>query len=115
MEEKARQLREIVERINEEVEKANEKFDRAKQELREYEKSCQHQYGKTIYDPIRTEAYTIPGDKPGTMGVDWRGPIDVPAHTEHRWRRTCNKCGLEQITNKTQDQINKVPNFGGEQ
>ncbi|MDD5192558.1 MAG: hypothetical protein PHH54_00690 [Candidatus Nanoarchaeia archaeon] len=112
MENRARELREIVKRTNEEVNKANEKSDRARNELRDYERRCQHEYSKTIYDPIYTSAYTIPGDKPGTMGVDWRGPTYVSAKTEPRWKRTCTRCGLEQITTRAKDSITKIPDFG---
>jgi hypothetical protein len=106
MEDKARQLRASVARLNGE-------YDQAKRELDDYERRCNHKYEETIYDPIRTEAYEIPGDPPGTMGVDWRGPVYVPASTEPRWKRVCIKCGLEQVTTRAKDEVTKIPDFGG--
>jgi len=106
MEDKAKQLRGLVKKLNGE-------YNQARKELENYEKSCPHKYGETIYDPIYTKAFTIPGDPPGTMGVDWQGPVYVPAKTEPRWKRICEKCGLEQITTQTKDKIEKIPNFGG--
>ncbi|OGJ17882.1 hypothetical protein A3K73_08060 [Candidatus Pacearchaeota archaeon RBG_13_36_9] len=105
MEDKARQLRESVKRLQKE-------YNQAIKELANYEKSCRHEYEETIYDPIYTPAHTIPGDPPGTMGVDWQGPVFVSAKTEPRWKRICKKCGLEQITTRSKDEIKKIPDFG---
>jgi len=65
---------------------------------------CSHQWGDIIYDPIYHEAYTSPGDPPGTMGVDWRGPTHVPAQTIKRWRRVCKLCGKVEETQRTTKQ-----------
>lgn len=62
---------------------------------------CQHDWTNPVYDPIRHEAYTSPGDPPGTMGVDWRGPVHVPASTEKRWKRECRKCGKVEFTTRS--------------
>jgi hypothetical protein len=70
-----------------------------------------HQWGDTIYDPIREEAYTIPGDPPGTMGIDWRGPTPVPAKTTDRWSRTCNRCGRTETTTHFVPSGDRVPKF----
>ena len=49
-------------------------LDRMKAELATIYRGCHHQWGDIWYRPIHTEAFTSPGDKPGTMGSDFRGP-----------------------------------------
>lgn len=104
MKQEAKKLREIVE-------KAEEDLRQAQSNLRNLIQNCQHQYGETIYDPIYTPAYTIPGDKPGTMGVDWRGPVHVPAKTEDRWRRECESCGIVEYTTQTKQNVREEPQW----
>jgi hypothetical protein len=108
MEPKSKNLRVLIERLKSELKKAES-------ELQGYESRCQHNWEKTIYDPIYHKAYTIPGDPPGTMGVDWRGPVYVPAETIDRWRRTCNTCGkIEYTIGVTETTTRKVPKWGKE-
>jgi hypothetical protein len=106
MEPKAKALRDLAERTRQESE-------RAEKNLRQYEQDCSHNFTEPIYDPIYHKAYTIPGDPPGTMGVDWRGPCHVPAETIDRWRRECQKCGLVECTQEVDEQkiIKKVPKW----
>jgi hypothetical protein len=94
------------------VGKLKDELTKAEIDLRDYETKCVHKF-ETYYDPVYTPAYTIPGDKPGTMGVDFRGPIDVPANTKERWRRECGICGLIQYTTRTYDIVNvkKIPKW----
>ena len=73
-----------------------------KEELAEIESRCSHSWGSTTYAPIEHKAYTIPGDKPGTMGVDFRPSMYVPASTQKRWKRVCNHCGKIEYTERTQ-------------
>jgi hypothetical protein len=75
------------------------------------EASCQHQWGKVKWAGERREGYTIPGDAPGTMGVDWRGPTHVPPTTIDRWERTCEICGKTEQTDRTETRETKVPKF----
>ena len=79
MRQEAKQLRDKLTQLKKDL-------SGAEQSLNSLVKSCNHQYGETIYDPIHTQSYTIPGDKPGTMGVDWRGPTHVPTETKKRWK-----------------------------
>lgn len=73
-------------------------------------KECNHDWTEE-YTPEYKEAYTIPGDKPGTMGVDFRGPCHVPAKTIKKWTRTCKKCGCKQVTSRstTETQTTQKP------
>ena len=105
MEHDARVLRDLALRTQRE-------FESAEARLRQYEQSCSHKWGETIYDPVYHKAYTIPGDKPGTMGVDFRGPCYVPAETEDRWKRECSRCGLVEYTEGVTETVTKkVPKW----
>jgi hypothetical protein len=95
-----------------------QEITRLKADLQEHEASlqglqsrCIHQWGETRYTPDIREGYQDPGDPVGTMGVDWRGPMYVPRQETPRWSRRCSECGLVQQTERTRDQIKKVPEF----
>jgi hypothetical protein len=65
-----------------------------------------HYWGDSIYEPIVHEAFTDPGDPPGTMGVDWRGPMSCPRREEPRWKRICHDCQkVEYTTNVQQREV----------
>ncbi len=93
-----------------------ERADRASQRLNAGREACRHKWGDTRYDPDRKGAYTTTGDPLGTMGVDWRGPVNVPAKTTKRWTRECELCGLVQITTSTKKEHipGKVAGTGGQ-
>lgn len=86
-------------------------LDRLESELHRAESSCRHVWPEPKYDPIRTEAYTIPADPVGTMGIDWRGESYVPATTKPRWTRTCPKCGKVETTEICTTVESKMPVF----
>jgi len=102
----AEQLRERVLRLTRELAEADGALAHVVQ-------TCQHQYGQPVYDPIHHKAYTIPGDPPGTMGVDWRGPCYVPAETIRRWKKVCTLCGDTRYTQNTRP-TGEAPVFGDE-
>lgn len=87
-------------------------------ELEQIERSCEHCWGKPMCDPEYQEAHIIPGDKPGTMGVDWRPEQHVPAKIVPRWKRTCDRCGMIQTTKRKRQVMDEtslakeVPDFG---
>lgn len=86
-------------------------YEKASARLTSAVRNCVHQWGKVEAAHIYTPGYTIPGDPPGTMGVDWRGPVDVPSKTEYRWKRVCSICGEIQYTSSTEDEVIKHPKF----
>ena len=102
-----------AEKLRREVKTLSQELKNAQKDLTNYVSSCSHEFTEPIYDPINSPAYTCRGDPPGTMGVDWRGPIHVPAKTEKRWRRECGTCGEVQYTGKTDKTYTEKPNFGG--
>jgi hypothetical protein len=74
-------------------------------------KACNHTWNSSQADHIRTPAYQIPGDPPGTMGIDWRGPTYVNAKIDKRWKRTCVICGTVQYTNHVKKEVTEHPDF----
>ena len=103
----------------EEIKKLQAELEAKVRELERIIKNCKHVWSEPKYVPEHHEAYTIPGDPPGTMGSDWRGPCEVPARTIKKWVRRCSECGTEQVTEKTElvgnaDGLKKeVPDFKG--
>ena len=83
----------------------------AQRRLTALERQCQHDWSPAVDASIYHKAYRIEGDKPGTMGVDWRGPMDVPASTERRWSRRCRKCGKVEFTTSTNKTTTETPRF----
>ena len=98
--------------IRGEVKEVERALQEAKDRLAAMEMACFHKYPKEpTYDPIYEKSYEIPGDAPGTMGIDFRGPTYVPSKTTPRWIRVCEHCGKTQTTTVTHDQTRKVPVF----
>jgi len=104
--------------MNVEATQARERAATAKRDLKAAQhalahivRSCQHDYTDPVYKPIVQEAYTIPGDAPGTMGVDFRGPCHVPRKETPQWMQTCRICGTTRTTIRTKDEVKKIPQF----
>lgn len=75
---------------------------KGRQDRLEYiRRNCQHTWSETVFEPIHTPGYHIPGDKPSTLGMDHRGAMDVPAKTTRQWRRSCTSCKMSQTTQRT--------------
>jgi hypothetical protein len=86
-------------------------LNRSREELNAAIKNCSHKWGPVEPDFIHEGGYTIPGDPPGTMGVDWRGPCYVEPKTTKRWKRTCQVCGEVQHTFETKKEVIEHPSF----
>lgn len=86
-----------------------EKIDLDKRRLSQLRKQCRHDWSESVYEPEREEAYIIPGDKPGTMGSDFRGPTQVTAKTIDKWTRKCSRCGWVQETTRSAARDGKEP------
>lgn len=112
MSNKIREQRERIKRLQSEMKDKSGEIQRAEDELKRLEVTCGHDWSEPEYDPIVTEGYESPGDPPGTMGIDWRGPCWVPGTREDRWRRTCRKCGKTQVTTSSETVESKKPRFG---
>lgn len=85
-----------------------------KRSIQNVELNCKHNWTEPVYAPIHHPAWTSPGDPPGTMGVDWRGPSSFEARTEDKWTRYCLNCGKEESTNRSETKVvqeKKVPQF----
>lgn len=106
-----------LEVVGNEAEEAAERRAKAlRGQLDAAQRACRHSWGDARYVPDRREGYTDPGDPPGTMGVDWRGPCYIPPATIRRWERTCAACGLTQRTERTTriPAAGAAPGCGGE-
>ena len=89
----------------------NQELSAMKRVLEDKQRTCSHDWTVPRYTPIVREAYQSPGDAPGTMGVDWRGPVFVPRQEFPMWTRGCKKCNKHEATSQTIDDIRKVPVF----
>ena len=97
--------------LREDITKLEQELSIKKNQLQHAERNCAHNWSEVTPDHIYHKGYTIPGDPPGTMGIDWRGPAYVPAKTEERWKRTCKFCGKVEYTNKTTQTVINTPKF----
>jgi hypothetical protein len=86
-----------------EIDELERKLARKKDELAEIRRSCQHK-ASIEFTPEYTVAYTLPGDPPGTMGIDWRGPTHGPSQTVRIWTWKCSECGLTQTTKRFKEE-----------
>ncbi|MCX6744869.1 MAG: hypothetical protein NTX82_05075 [Candidatus Parcubacteria bacterium] len=93
------------------IDDSDTKLKRAREELSRIRSSCLHQWGPVRDCSEYKPAYDIPGDPPGTMGVDWRPGCHVPAQTIEKWQRTCRLCGLTETTTETNQQVTHTPRF----
>lgn len=87
------------------------RLDEMKNRLKRSERDCSHIWGDTKYTPEHHKGYRIEGDPPGTMGVDRRLPMNVPAETAPKWTRICTVCDKTEVTTQTSDKVEKVPRF----
>lgn len=104
------QLHPIAQR--QEIAELERKLQEKKNALAHVERTCAHKWGETQPDHIYREGYMDPGDPPGTMGIDWRGPVYVPSKTTYRWKRVCFLCGKTEHTSQTTKEVTLKPSFG---
>ena len=97
-------------KLRDEIWYKQQELDKQKERLAGMQARCQHSWTEPRYDPIITPGYEA-GDEPGTMGVDYIPKHWVPQQEAPRWTRTCKKCGLEQETTRTKEDVRKVPVF----
>lgn len=75
------------------------------------QRECIHQWGPVKYAPKIREAYRTQGDPPGTMGIDWQPPVDVPREETPVWTRQCTRCLKTETTSQTDQHVTKTPRF----
>jgi len=97
--------------IQREIDELSQQLKANHAKLSQIQFTCRHEWGTVVYDPEVREAYTDPGDPPGTMGIDWRGPFHYPRQETPRWKRTCAKCGKTEITTRTDEKVTTSPRF----
>ncbi len=100
-----------IKTLREKIASLDQELKWAKQELSHAESNCAHIWGEVVEDHIYEKGYLIPGDPPGTMGVDRRGDFYVQPKTTLRWKRVCNKCGKTEHTYETNKKVIETPRF----
>jgi hypothetical protein len=102
--------------LRSEIAKLEEQLVSKKSQLRQAETNCRHNVDLNIWvvtpDDVYEPGYTIPGDAPGTMGVDRQFDCYVPSKTTKRWKRVCSHCGKVEHTNRTTERVEQKPLFG---
>lgn len=93
------------------IEELERSLKTEREALSRIERTCQHQWGEPVADHIYRAGYTDPGDVPGTMGVDFRGPCYIAPQTTKRWKRTCSRCGKIEHTMKIAQEVREYPSF----
>ena len=105
------ELKRIQREAQDELERAQNKLNKATRHLEDTQNSCHHQWGETLDASVYHPGYTIPGDPPGTMGIDWRGPCHVESRTDKKWKRVCKLCGKEETTTQINKIVTETPRF----
>lgn len=95
-----------------EIEELEYQLKTKRDALAHSERICHHRWSEPQADHIYRAGYTEPGDTPGTMGIDFRGPYYVPSQTTKRWKRTCEGCGKIEHTSRVSQTVTERPSFG---
>lgn len=103
-------MTEDIRRLRKEIELLDVSLKAKREQLQQIVDKCSHNWSEHRYTPEHYEGYTIPGDPPGTMGSDWRGPTYVEPKTVKKWTRECLVCGEVQTTTDTKPG-DPVPHF----
>ncbi len=94
-----------------EIEDWERKLAAIKAKLAGIQRECHHKWSDPIDTAIVTEGYTDPGDAPGTMGIDFRGPCYIPGTREQQWTRVCSVCGKTEATSQVTQKVSTSPKF----
>jgi len=95
-----------------EIRTLEEELNRKQKRLLAAQSSCRHNWSDVRNKPRVIKAHTIPGDPPGTMGVDRRFDCHVPEQRFDCWMRQCHTCGLSQTTERFRSgDAPKIPVF----
>lgn len=85
-------------------------LDGLKAQLASIYKQCNHNWAAK-YTPEYKVGYTVPGDPLGTMGIDRRPDMHVPAETIQKWTRICSNCGKVETTTRKKSKESYEPIF----
>jgi hypothetical protein len=77
-------------------------------ELEAIERSCDHDWGAVVFDPVIHRGYRVEAVEAGS---DSTPAYDVPGRQESRWRRRCRKCGRVEETKQTEEEVVKKPRW----
>lgn len=100
-----------IAKLRSNVDDIEQKLNEARQKLNFIVRQCHHEWGPITDCSEYKPGYTIPGDTPGTCGVDYRGPISVGSTTVKKWSRTCKICGHVDFTSNVDVVTTNVPKF----
>lgn len=103
-------LREASQRMSEQIQALEDQKRANDGRIAELERQCSHDWEEK-YTPVHHPGHHSPGDPPGTMGVDWRPPMDFPPSTEPKWTRTCKRCGRVETTTRTRQEPVTKPSW----
>lgn len=107
----AQTLRHEIHEIDETIKRIEFEKKQLQIKLNNIYRNCRHVWGETKQISHYTPGYEIPGDPPGTCGVDWRGPFYVDSKTTYSWKRVCSVCGKEEETTRAKQVSHDVPVF----
>lgn len=94
--------------ISEEIEQLKERLEY----LQKLQDNCDHQWGKTVYDPETKEIMKWVEDYYVHMECFYKQVPTGKYETIDRWSRTCKKCGLKQYTYESEVvKVKKNPIF----
>jgi len=110
MNERAESLIEAIERKTNDVKIETERLQSYQASLNCIQSSCKHNWTDAEKHTDTIPGYTTPGDKPGTMGVDFQGPVDIAPSVKVYYTRECKECGKTQRTEQTRPG-KQVPSF----
>lgn len=90
---------------------AQQELEKITRQLDHIQLHCSHVWCEPVKMSKTIPGYEIPGDHPGTMGIDWRNPVYVPSETKVWYERTCQICGKIETTTQTKPTGDVTPVF----
>lgn len=111
MSDESKQIIKEIENLEAQMKPLHTESVHLKAKLMRIQTSCDHRWSEPERKVHRTEGYSYAGDKPGTMGVDFRSGGYVPSRETIYWTRKCKMCGKTQRTERAKP-TGETGNFG---